>query len=235
MTIKLIDDILNIAIAGLIYGSEIWLTCAFVLYVLRAKERKTKTIGLNTPQPGITITIEPVGTSLSQAVITQELDEQPLEEIPLEEISLQEQSLKIQPLEVSSETQPKVVTVNKANQDSTPKQAGMIASSRLDKTLPVKRLAVTQRTFPKKVVSPNKIVSQTTVRQDIVCEPVDWKRWKVGDLRRASIYKACGVRIRPIGSRRNLPKSDLIAQYEQNLKRLTKKPPVLAVRQNQTA
>lgn len=58
----------------------------------------------------------------------------------------------------------------------------------------------------------------------IVCEPVDWKKWKVGDLRKANIAKTCGVRIRPIGSRRNLSKADLIAQYEQQLKRFTKAP-----------
>ncbi|MEM8504001.1 MAG: hypothetical protein AAF716_12710 [Cyanobacteria bacterium P01_D01_bin.1] len=58
----------------------------------------------------------------------------------------------------------------------------------------------------------------------ITCEPVNWKKWKVGDLRKANIAKTCGVRIRPIGSRRNLSKADLIAQYEQQLKRFTKAP-----------
>ncbi len=59
---------------------------------------------------------------------------------------------------------------------------------------------------------------------EIICEPVNWKNWKVGDLRKASIAKTCGVRTRPIGSRRNLSKADLIAQYEQQLKRFTKAP-----------
>ena len=59
---------------------------------------------------------------------------------------------------------------------------------------------------------------------EITCEPVNWKSWKVGDLRKANIAQTCGVRIRPIGSRRNLPKADLIAQYEQQLKRFTKAP-----------
>jgi len=59
---------------------------------------------------------------------------------------------------------------------------------------------------------------------EIVCEPVDWKQWKVADLRKASIARVCGVRTRPIGSRRNLPKADLIAQYKQQLKRMTKAP-----------
>ncbi len=58
----------------------------------------------------------------------------------------------------------------------------------------------------------------------ITCEPVNWKKWKVSDLRKANIARTCGVRTRPIGSRRNLTKADLIAQYEQQLKRFTKAP-----------
>ncbi|MFK8182476.1 MAG: hypothetical protein AB8B99_03820 [Phormidesmis sp.] len=70
--------------------------------------------------------------------------------------------------------------------------------------------------------------------QTLVCEPVNWKLWKVADLRKASVAKACGVRTRPIGSRRNLLKADLIAQYKQNLKRLTKPAPMKhAERDNQ--
>lgn len=225
MTIKLIDDALNIAIASLIYGSEIWLACAFVLYVLRSKERKAKTVGVTgvtTPQPGITITIEPVETSLGKSVKTKLLQEQSVE--------LQEQ-----PLKVASRTQPKAIAGNKASQDSAPAKEKAITSQATNKTIAVKRLAIPQKTFPKEVIPQAKAVSQAIVQQDIVCESVDWKRWKVGDLRKASIYKACGVRIRPIGSRRNLPKADLIAQYEQNLKRLTRKPPLLAERQEQTA
>lgn len=56
---------------------------------------------------------------------------------------------------------------------------------------------------------------------EISCEPVNWKKWKVGDLRKANIVRACGVRISPIGSSRKLLKADLIAQYEQNLRRMT--------------
>lgn len=65
---------------------------------------------------------------------------------------------------------------------------------------------------------------------EIVCEPVNWKQWKVGDLRKASIAKTCGVRTRPVGSRRNLSKGDLIAQYEQQLKRFTKAPTKKAIK-----
>lgn len=57
---------------------------------------------------------------------------------------------------------------------------------------------------------------------EIVCEPVDWKKWRVADLRKASVAGACGVRTRAVGSRRNLLKADLIVQYKQQLKRLTK-------------
>ncbi|MGD1899672.1 MAG: hypothetical protein ACFB16_22345 [Phormidesmis sp.] len=78
--------------------------------------------------------------------------------------------------------------------------------------------------------SPEEAVEEATTQKvaqplKIACEPVDWKKWKVADLRKASVAKVCGVRTRPIGSRRNLPKADLIAQYEQQLKRLTKLPP----------
>ena len=69
----------------------------------------------------------------------------------------------------------------------------------------------------------------------IVCEPVDWKKWKVADLRKASIANICGVRTRPIGSRRNLPKADLIAQYKQQLKRLTKAQPKLVLKKENVA
>ncbi|EDX86556.1 hypothetical protein S7335_4261 [Synechococcus sp. PCC 7335] len=68
----------------------------------------------------------------------------------------------------------------------------------------------------------------------IVCEPVDWKQWKVSDLRKASVAKTCGVRTRPIGSRRNLPKPDLIAQYKQQLKRLTKVPTIASAQAKDT-
>ncbi|PZO56955.1 MAG: hypothetical protein DCF15_07725 [Phormidesmis priestleyi] len=73
-------------------------------------------------------------------------------------------------------------------------------------------------------ISSAKVFSVTTVAQPIICEPVNWKKWKAADLRKASIAKVCGVRMTPIGSRRKLTKADLIAQYEQTLKRLTRSP-----------
>lgn len=94
--------------------------------------------------------------------------------------------------------------------------------------------------FPKPLsakVSSKKISSQKTVLQPVTCEPVNWKKWKAADLRKASIAKACGVRMTPIGSRRKLTKADLIAQYEQNLKRLTRSPMPLSasLKSSQTA
>ena len=65
----------------------------------------------------------------------------------------------------------------------------------------------------------------------IVCQPVDWKKWKVGDLRKANIAKACGVQPRPIGSSRNLSRADLIAQYEQQLNRFTQLPATARAKQ----
>lgn len=235
MTIKLIDDALNIAITGLIYGSEIWLACAFILYVMRSKERKIRKAGLLISQPGIAITIHP-------AKATPEI---PIDET-LTETSPVERSLERLPLSVGesvfetrSVLDAEFVLDAKPVVEGIAKKGKAIASRAAEKTSAVKTLVVSQKPSSKKIVSqnslPQKAASQQIVRPEIVCEPVDWKRWKVGDLRKASIYKACDVRIRPIGSRRNLPKGDLIAQYEQNLKRLTKQPPTLAVMQDQTA
>lgn len=69
----------------------------------------------------------------------------------------------------------------------------------------------------------------------ITCQPVSWKKWKVGELRQANITHVCGVRISPIGSSRKLTKADLIAQYEQNLKRMTYEPPALALQSEKIA
>jgi len=80
----------------------------------------------------------------------------------------------------------------------------------------------TVKKIEKTVIAPVSTYSTESIK--ITCEPINWKQWKVGDLRKASIARTCGVRTRPIGSRRNLPKADLIAQYEQQLKRFTKAP-----------
>ncbi len=95
-----------------------------------------------------------------------------------------------------------------------------------DKSLSPK-VAPQKDLFPKSLsatILSKTISSQKSRSQPIACEPVNWKKWKAADLRKASIAKACGVRMTPIGSRRKLTKADLIAQYEQNLKRLTRSP-----------
>lgn len=76
---------------------------------------------------------------------------------------------------------------------------------------------------------------QPSVLPEIICEPVNWKKWKVGDLRKANITRVCGVRVSPIGSKRKLLKADLIAQYEQNLKRMTSARPDLTVQSEKIA
>lgn len=241
MTIKLIDDALNIAIAGLMYGSEIWLTGAFVLYVLRARERKLRKASSAILRPGITITIQPSETPIEAPIKTSvagpieaSSEEQTLEALPLEfsEFVLGAQPV-VEGIQSIEDTQP-TVKAQPVVKESAEKRVS-ITPQVTETVIAIPPLVVSQKAASKKAVSKTKTVPPVIVRPKIVCEPVDWKRWKVGDLRKASTYKACGVRIRPIGSRRNLPKMDLIAQYEQNLKRLTKKPPLLTVKHDKTA
>lgn len=183
MNIKLIDQILNVAIASLIYGSEIWFVCAFSLYAVD-RSRKAKAT--------------PVRTDLS------DLSKQKTGDI----------QISITP---SAKAEPVIVVPSqKAVLETTPEQSIFNLSS-------------------KTPVKPAKVTGNRAALQAIACEPVNWKKWKVGDLRKADIAKVCGVRSRPIGSRRALTKADLIAQYEQNLKRLTKSPPQQIVDQNMTA
>ncbi len=164
MNIKLIDQGLNVAIAGLIYGSEVWFLCAFSWYVASRRSKATSEL--------------PSTAQLAEIPTAAEMPEMPMvAEIP--------QPLASGTLEISifHAVEPKIAEVQ-----------------------------------------PNWVDQALTV-QAIACEPVNWKKWKVNDLRDASIAKECGVKTQPIGSRRNLTKADLVAQYKQNLKRLTKAPP----------
>lgn len=68
-------------------------------------------------------------------------------------------------------------------------------------------------------------VVQAVEVSKITCQPVNWKKWKVNELRQTNITRVCGVRVSLIGSSRKLTKPDLIAQYEQNLKRMTYEQP----------
>lgn len=188
MNIKLIDQILNVAIASLIYGSEMWFVCAFSLYAVD-RSRKAKATS--------------VRTDLSD-LSKQKISKQKTGDI----------QISITP---SAKAEPVVVVPSqKVVPETTPEQSIFNLSS-------------------KTPVKPAKVTGNRAALQAIACEPVNWKKWKVGDLRKADIAKVCGVRSRPIGSRRALTKADLIAQYEQNLKRLTKSPPKQIVDQNMTA
>lgn len=109
----------------------------------------------------------------------------------------------------------------------------------------VSEKAPSAKVFSEKSLSPKALspkisaakISEAPISQPIICEPVNWKKWKAADLRKASTAKVCGVRMTPIGSRRKLTKADLIAQYEQNLKRLTRSPMPLSasLKSSQTA
>ncbi len=183
MNIKLIDQILNVAIASLIYGSEIWFVCAFSLYAVD-RSRKAKATSVRTDLSDLS----KQKTGDIQISITPSAKAEPVVIVPSQKVVL----------------------------ETTPEQSIFNLSS-------------------KTPVKPAKVTGNRAALQAIACEPVNWKKWKVGDLRKADIAKVCGVRSRPIGSRRALTKADLIAQYEQNLKRLTKSPPKQIVDQNMTA
>ena len=94
-------------------------------------------------------------------------------------------------------------------------------------------IEVIEEPVPLPLLPPSIVPSPTP--PPIVCEPVNWKKWKVGELRQASITSVCGVRTTPIGSKRKLKKADLIAQYEQNLKRMTYEGETVAVQNERIA
>lgn len=215
MTIKLVDQALNVAITSLIYGSEIWLTCAFSLYVarrisLKAKAQNTALADCVKSPDLAKIQFEATDAAVEKAQLDTAL-EKPVDKTILAK-AVVESSLEVKTQDVKTN---------------------------VTKPLSLKKKA-TKKGAIKKAVSEKEIIEKETVGTETVtfqisCEPVNWKLWKVGDLRKASIYRACGVRIRPIGSRKNLPKANLIAQYEQNLKRLTKLPPMVAVEHHKIA
>lgn len=167
MTIKFIDQVLNIAISTLIYGSEIWFAYAFSLYVATHELKTSKKVADKN--------LEPLSTAAAAADFLEIIKKK--------------------------ETEPKVKVAIKS--EATASQAKS----------PIVLPAATP------VAAPRLFVEQ------ISCEPVNWKKWKVDDLRKVSIARACGVKSTPVGSRRKLTKADLIAQYEQNLKRMTKRSP----------
>lgn len=160
MTFNLIDQALTVAMTGLVYGSGIWIICAFGAHIVTRDVKKP----VKPPKPSKLISQtavkKPVSTTASQSAF-----------------------------EIASN--------------------GTIEVT-------VEQSVLSQRVKP--------VVKPVTMPLEIVCVPVDWTKWRVADLRKASLAKVCGVRTRPIGSRRNLKKADLIAQYEQQLKRFTQVP-----------
>jgi len=164
MTIHSVEQILDGAIALLLYGSGGWLSCSLVAFVA------TRQVVKPDDAVGSAAAEEAVSTASKKAT-----------------------SVEVTSIEVIHET----------------------ISKGLPKELPEIAFAVEA--------------------PPMVCQPVNWKKWKVGELRQASITRVCGVRISPIGSSRKLAKADLIAQYEQALKRMTYEQPGLALRREKTA
>ncbi len=124
-------------------------------------------------------------------------------------------------VERASEAAAQVITDEK---DIVQEQDFPKKSTVLEKATAGKKNTAKEPTKAPSVAKPPPILTYSMEPVQITCEPVNWKKWKVGDLRKANLAHACGVRVRPVGSRRNLTKTDLIAQYEQQLKRYTKVP-----------
>ena len=196
MTLKLIDQALTAAISLLIYGSELWFTLAFTLYVAThhhdADEKLEKTL----PAAKTPILEKDSASPVKASSPVQSSS-------PVQTTAVSEKApyIKVSSEKVFSE---KFIPSPLSSKAAAPK-------AHVPKSLSTK-------------ISAAKISSVKTVSQPIICEPVNWKKWKAADLRKASIAKVCGVRMTPIGSRRQLTKADLIAQYEQTLKRLTRSP-----------
>ncbi len=173
MIFGLIDQALNVVMTGIVYGSEMWIACAFGLYVA-------------TQDPVVQKDVHEAKTQAKQKLAD------------------------------GSAGTPQPKPAHKINQKIKPRRA---------------KPTVVVGFEPVRSVS-TQVTREPNGCESIACEPVNWKQWKVADLRRASIAQVCGVRIRPIGSPRHLPKSDLIAQYEQQLRRLTKTPPEKTGKEN---
>ena len=232
MTLDAIDQALNVAIAGLVYGSGAWFACAFGLGVTskRRSQSAEQSAGQSTSQSvsqstkqstsqsadASTVVMPPVASSFAD-----EEDEPCFE--PSIEIIIEQSA-------------PAIPTVKTSPLKQAPAEKKMVEEVAAKKIADKKTLS--NKIISKKLAKPaliNSAVVQTEKSEaevsveaaypKIICEPIDWKKWKVADLRKASIAKVCGVRTRPIGSKRNLRKVDLIAQYEQQLKRLTKVAP----------
>ncbi|MEM6868773.1 MAG: hypothetical protein AAF528_10375 [Cyanobacteria bacterium P01_C01_bin.121] len=243
MTLSSIDQALNVLLTGILYGSSVWLACAFSLYTVTRKRRKraAQTM-LLAPAAELPVaeTFEESDSPAKEALLVDE--QEPCIEIVIEQslpISSKAEAQPVKPVieattaiktvettVIAAETIPELETIE--TEAVKPAQPTVLQLSKQPPTkkssakkAPAKKHAVKKESLKKPDILTATTVSSST---EIVCEPVNWKKWKVADLRKASIAKICGVRTRPIGSRRHLPKADLIAQYEQQLKRLTQTP-----------
>jgi len=194
MTFSLIDQALNVVMTGLVYGSEMWIACAFGLFVATREPERKRDIAL---QQSVHLTVD-------QGEIEIIIVEQRSNHILSRAIAPEQKATKKLQRETSQKTSQKI------SQKATEKAKSCKAKPAAEAAL--KPMCLSQK------------MQEVAASAPILCEPVNWKLWKVADLRKASMAKVCGVRIRPIGSRRNLSKADLIAQYEQQMRRLTKSP-----------
>jgi hypothetical protein len=233
MNIKLVDHVLTLSMTGLLYGSELWLVCAFGFFI--AKRRKAAAMsdnselnasGLNTSGLPVSASQETcvkhsfnaVATPVVQAIKTETADESANEHVSKSASKPASEAATTIAAEIVAETTLKATAI--APQPPLAAHCAPQPSSQPNQS------TLLPKVF-KPINSPPLRKVRTPTRQPaITCAPVNWQQWKVSDLRKANIAQACGVKTRPVGSRRTLTKADLVAQYQQNLKRLTQAPPV---------
>ncbi len=291
MNIQLIDRVLDTAITGLIYGSEVWLGCALAWYVMgRKKQAVVQDVGLvavggetdGRMRPKIPVNLSRVvsaagdrrmGTEASvkgritiditpAPVDLESVDLVPVAHVPASKASGAGCLVVREPIAVTVRSVQAVIAP--VSLVSEPRPFGQKLLERAVIERAVIERAVIERPLLGKVQSQKyalkPVVEQSSldfseafaeanvpaappvvasvsvlpvepsveppveppaeppvVAHAIACEPINWKQWKVADLRQASLAKSFGVSTRVEGSRRNLPKADLIAQYEENL------------------
>ncbi len=227
MTFSLIDQALNVVMTGLVYGSEMWIACAFGLFVATREPdiERDRQVERALPQ-----SVHPTVDQGEIEIIIEQRHKQALsrasapEQIRVQDISRQEtvEGSAKGPVEKLTEelVEESAQKAAKSPQRKTNRKTSQETKSRKAKPA----VEAVSKPAHRKQKGQEQNIWEPATSASIVCEPVNWKRWKVADLRKASIAKVCGVRIRPIGSRRNLSKADLIAQYEQQMRRLTKSP-----------
>jgi hypothetical protein len=226
MNIKLIDQGLNVAIASLIYGTEVWFLLSFSLYIAKRQtaKRHAQAASLASLASSHLVSSQADKETVSTPKALTRAIESPVETYQSPEKGSIQISI-TQPVAIQESV---TIQESVAIQKSVAIQESVVEHESVAEHKSVEHKAVARKYKPK--ATEHQVHYQT-----ISCEPVNWKQWKVSDLRAANMARACGVKIRPIGSRRNLTKADLIAQYEQNLKRLTKSPPKQAISHRKTA